>query len=45
VFYGQLFAFMGILGVSVSLNGGVCRKEVAKAESVSAPAAVVLEPA
>jgi hypothetical protein len=37
--------YLGILGLSVSLNGGVCRKKVLKAVPVPASADVMLQPA
>jgi hypothetical protein len=44
-FNSQLVLFLGILGFSVSLNNGVCRKEVPKAVPVAAASAMALEPA
>jgi O-antigen ligase len=44
-FNSQLSVFLGILGLSVSLNGGVCRKKAVKAVEEPASAAAVLEPA
>ncbi len=44
-FHAQLFMFTGVLGLSVSLNGGVCRKEALKAVPMPDSAAIVLEPA
>ncbi len=41
----QLYVFLGILGLSVSLNGGVRRKEAAKAVPATTTTAMVLEPA
>jgi hypothetical protein len=41
----QLSAFLGILGLSISLNAGVCRKRAAKAASAPASAAAMLQPA
>ncbi len=40
---GQLYIFTGLLGFSVSLNHGVCRKAAPRA--VLAPSAALLEPA
>ncbi len=45
VFDLQLYVFLGILGLSVSLNGGVRRKETAKAVSATTTAAMALQPA
>jgi len=36
-FNGQLSVFLGILGFSVSLNGGVCRRPVVRRQTVFAP--------
>jgi hypothetical protein len=41
----QLSVFLGILGLSVSLNGGVCRKKASKAVTVPVSAVAMLEPA
>jgi hypothetical protein len=41
----QLYLFLGILGMSVSLNGGVRRKETAKFVPATTACAMVLEPA
>jgi hypothetical protein len=37
--------YLGILGLSISLNGGVCRKKSPKAVSAPVPADAILEPA
>jgi hypothetical protein len=44
-FDSQLYVFLGLLGMSVSLNGGVCRKKAPKAVPVPASAAAIMEPA
>jgi hypothetical protein len=44
-FSSQLVVFLGILGLSVSLNNGVCHKLALKVVPGPAPAAVMLEPA
>jgi hypothetical protein len=36
-FNGELFVFLGILGFSVSLNGGVCRRPAVTRQTVLAP--------
>jgi hypothetical protein len=41
----QLSVFLGILGLSVSLNGGVCRKKARISAPVPASAAGMLQPA
>jgi hypothetical protein len=41
----QLSVFLGVLGLSVSLNGGVCRKKAPKAVSAPISVAAILEPA
>ena len=41
----QLMIFLGTLGFSVSLNGGVCRREAPKAVPTIAPSGLLLEPA
>jgi hypothetical protein len=44
-FNTQLVVFTGILGFSVSLNGGMCRKQALKVSLPASPTAVMLEPA
>jgi hypothetical protein len=44
-FNSQLMVFLGLLGFSVSLNNGVCRKEAPKAVPMTAASALALEPA
>jgi hypothetical protein len=44
-FNSQLSVFLSILGLSVSFNGGVCRKKAQQAVPVPASAAAMLEPA
>ncbi|HEY3862485.1 MAG TPA: O-antigen ligase family protein [Verrucomicrobiae bacterium] len=44
-FSSQLSVFLGILGLSVSLNGGVCRREAPKPAPAPASPGVMLEPA
>jgi O-antigen ligase len=44
-FNGQIMVFLGILGMSISLNNGVCRKEVPKTVRIASAPALALEPA
>jgi O-antigen ligase len=41
----QIVVFLGTLGMSVSLNNGVCRKEVPKTVRIASAPALALEPA